>query len=255
MADILKVGKVGFTGRDPLREKAEKMMKGEMKSKVYSPMSQSAVQNEKMMPYKRGGHVSPSEKTVEVGHTKRGSRIPTNLHIPKLEKFHQPSLEKKVTSLKKAGGPMTREKTVATYKRGGSNELTVNKKAGGCLTEKEVNHKRGGEHKKHFGWGGPLGGMVKNIPIIGNLASMFGMKDGGEMKKKGGGCMKKAAGGSIYQRQMMGEKKASAAPSPNYESEMRGEHAVKKAFAKGGVGKIRHNAMTMNGMPKAPKKP
>jgi hypothetical protein len=68
-----------------------------------------------------------------------------------------------------------------------------------------------------------------------------------------------ASGGNIYERQMMGEKKGAHSAHANYESEMRGEHIVHKPknemshYAKGGVGKIRHEQATMSGAPKAPK--
>ncbi|HEY1644987.1 MAG TPA: hypothetical protein VGF75_01205 [Candidatus Saccharimonadales bacterium] len=72
--------------------------------------------------------------------------------------------------------------------------------------------------------------------------------------------VKKAGGGqAVYEHQMMGEKKGSKGAHANYESTMRGEHATHKpavkmsSYAKGGVGKIRHEQATMSGKPKAPK--
>jgi hypothetical protein len=100
--------------------------------------------------------------------------------------------------------------------------------------------------------------------------------------------MKKRAGGSVYEREMVGEKRGSKAHHYNYESEMKGERAVSKPssrhqskkglhdeehgqlfggggcatakrgghkkLAAGGVGKIRHNQATSSGSPRGAKR-
>lgn len=139
----LKVGPVGYNDRkDPLREKAMKMMKGDLKqvSKPFSPESASSPGNSKLARgYRAGGHV------------KTASRIATNMHLPREIDGHMPKKTPQ-TRVKKAGGvmqgdcgpgPSKREREFASQaesgpalKKGGM----LHKALGGLFNRKQAAH-------------------------------------------------------------------------------------------------------------------
>lgn len=130
---------------------------------------------------------------------------------------------------------------------------------------------------------GMMPGMGKQPRLNVPMNAMAGMAEGGSAKRHGGHMKKRASGGTVYEREMVGERPGSKAHHFNYESEMRGERAVRKpssrheskrglhdmehgqlfrdggmAHAKrgghkkavGGVAKIRHNQATASGQPR-----
>jgi len=105
--------KVGYQGRDPMRENAEKLMKSDLnasKKDDFSPAPYSAPENTKMRPYKKGGHVDGA---------KHGSRIATDNHRPGLAKGKKVARPVLSTLSRKTGGAVQAKKGPA-MKHGGT---------------------------------------------------------------------------------------------------------------------------------------
>ena len=139
---VLHAGKAGYNDRpDMMREKAEKMMKGDMEqtSKPFSPKSMSSPENLSLIRgYKKGGTV-----------VKKGHRIPTEMHFPVQPKAHVPK-RTPMTRVKAHGGTMQGE-----Y---GPSEGHM----GHHHSEQGMEgptYKRGGKHIPHKGFGGFMKGV------------------------------------------------------------------------------------------------
>ena len=166
--------KAGYSGHDAMRSNAEKMFASEMKD-VHRPAlteSMSSPARTEMRPFKKGGHAVPRGHHAKHSAPKHHplTKEQTDLHLPKRMKS-KPIKEEKFEK-------------VEHFKKGGHA------------------HKEHHEHKGKkdcYGWGGPVGGMLNSVPLLGGITSMFGMKKGGKVHKKaiGGMTMEETQRGSM----------------------------------------------------------
>lgn len=204
--------KPGFPGHDAMRTKAEQAFKDDYRGRddenIPSPTSRD---REKVLPYKKGGHVKQGQVKVQ-------------LNIPHKMKMQKPMVNKSVTEYKK-GGPVKGKKMYG----GGLMETLGTKPMPSPaynMPRKAVsqNMKKGGKPKKMMFGGDVLQGMKslgdsvrsapgsefgpRMAPAVMPKQSPATMKKGGKMCAKGG-----------------------------------------KPMAIGGVAKIRHKEATASGMP------
>ncbi len=253
----------GFSGKDSMRSKAESMFRDDIKAanKYEQPRSASSIGREKARPYAAGGHVKHHGMP----------KSQTDMKLPHREKTPKLKIQSFQAAEKMAHGghskEMSREFHGGNMKKGGRAERNAEIKG----------------NAKSFG--SKLGRSIGKAVVPGMTNNIVNKRiDSGKFTAAHGGHMGR---GNPYTREMVGEHPSKKRPHFNYESDMMGAHAERKAthssriakrsmdkshhqyadgghaamekakkfsprskvhnFAMGGVGKIRHGVSTKSG--------
>lgn len=246
----------GFSGKDSMRSKAESMFRDDIKAanKYEQPRSASSIGREKARPYAAGGHVKHHGMP----------KTQTDMKLPHREKTPKLKIQSFQAAEKMAHGGHSKE---------------MMRECGGGRMKKGGRAERNEEIKGNAkSFGSKLGRSIGNAVVPGMTNKIVGKRiESGKFTAAHGGHMN---------REMLGERPSKKRPHFNYESDMMGAHAERKAthssriakrsmdkshhqyalgghamekakkssprskvhnFAMGGVGKIRHGVSTKAG--------